>query len=336
MTLSRRTVLTATATAAATALAGAATLATPSRVRASTPDRTDGEIGATANAAHYRFNVGDIRATLVSDGQIGFPALPAYAPGVAEGAVHGAMARHHLAPPTYRLDANVLLLETEARTILVDTGWGGGVGPTVGGLSGTLARLGIAADAIDTVVLTHIHPDHVGGLFGADGALALASARVVVTAEEIAGWRGSDPFGAMDVDAALRPLFHAAAQNVTSLGDRLDTVAMDAEIAPGVTLVPLPGHTPGHAGVAVRSHSETLLFAADAIHDPAFDVEHPSWRTAFDHDPARAEATRRAVLAQAVAERTLVAATHMPFPGLGHLNAEGEAFRWVPERWRTA
>ena len=105
-----------------------------------------------------------------------------------------------------------------------------------------------------------------------------------------------------------------------------------AEVAPGLTLVPAPGHTRGHSALRVTSGAASLLCAADAFHDPAFDVAHPAWRTAFDWDPAQAEASRRALLEEAAVERELVFAYHMPFPGLGHVERAGEGYAWTPVR----
>ena len=288
---------------------------------------------ALTNAATYEFAVGDVRAVVISDGQIAFPAWPTYAPDVPEAAVSAAMRRRFLSPPGYRLDANALLLDFGRRRVLIDTGWGA-FAPQVGHLAATLPRAGVTPADIDLIVLSHIHPDHVGGLVGEDGAPAYPNAEVVVAGAEIDQWRDGPQFGAMTVDDGFRPVFAAAADTVLGLGDRLRPIAGAHEIAAGLSLVPLPGHTRGHSGVRVTSGGETLIYAADTFHDQAFDLDHPSWRTAFDHDPPRAAASRRGLLDAAAADRALLMAYHMPFPGLGHVTRTATGYAWTPERWQ--
>lgn len=287
---------------------------------------SDGSAQAlSSNAGTYRFAIGEIAATVVSDGQIAFPAWPTYAPDVDDGEAYAAMRRRSLAPPDYLLDANVLVLQTPSRTILVDTGWGA-FAPPVGGLAARLKGLGIGSEDIDLIVLTHLHPDHIGGLTTADGDAAFPNAEVVVSDDELRQWRGAPDFGAMVLDDAFREVFVAATERVFALGSRLQGVAAEEEIAPGVAFIALPGHTVGHCGVRVASGSDVLVHAGDAFHDQAFDLDHPAWRTAFDHDPARAERTRRTLLDSAAADESLLLAYHMPFPGIGRVSRQDNAY----------
>lgn len=315
------------------ALAGGGTLAaaaTGPRLLAQEGVRTAAQ---ESNSGVYRFAIGALRLTALSDGQAAFPAWPAYAPDAEEAAVHAAMRRHGLQPPDYLLDANALLIEAGDLRILVDVGWGP-FASTVGGLSRRLRRIGQAPEAIDLVVLSHLHPDHVGGLADAAGAPAFPNAQILVSSEELAQWRGAPDFGAMRVAEDFRPVFLAAAELVFAQGARLTAISGQEEIAPGVRLTPLPGHTRGHVGLRLASEDDALIYAADAFHDPAFDLDHPDWATIFDHDPARAAATRRALLDQAAADQTLLMAYHTPFPGLGRVVKSGERYRWTPMRWR--
>ena len=293
------------------------------------------EAPARTNAPIYEFAIGDIRAVAISDGQIAVPAWPTYAPDAPEEAVFSAMRRRFLSPPDYLLDANALLLDFGQRRILIDTGWGE-FAPQVGHLAARLPLAGVAQADIDLVVLSHIHPDHVGGLAGEDGTPVYPNAEVAVAAAELDQWRDGPDFGAMTVDDGFRPVFGAAARTVLELGDRLRPVTGAQEIAPGLSLIPLPGHTRGHSGVRVASGGETVIYAADAFHDQAFDLDHPSWRTVFDHDPAQAAASRRALLDAAVADHAQLMAYHMPFPALGRVTRTATGYAWTPERWRIA
>ena len=287
---------------------------------------------AAANSAVYHFAVGEIRATVLSDGQMTFPAWPAYAPDVERAVVEAAMRRRHLAPPDYRLDANVLLLEIDGRRVLVDTGWGA-FAPPVGRLSSALAAIGVAPEEIDLVLLSHIHPDHVGGLRDEAGEQRFARADIVVGAREAAQWRDGPDFGAMTIDESFRPVFAEAARLVLERGSRLRLAGEGEEVLPGLSLIALPGHTRGHCGVRIRSGADELIYAADCFHEQAFDLDHPHWRTAFDHDPGRAAETRIGLLERAAADGTALMAFHMPFPGLGRIERAAERFLWQPAPW---
>lgn len=288
---------------------------------------------AHRNASIYQFQIGgDIKATVISDGQIAFPAYPAYAPGQTEGEVHASMRANGLEPPNYLLDANSLLLDTGTRKILIDTGWGP-FAPEVGHLANNLRLAGIRPNDIDTIVLSHIHPDHVGGLRDANGQIQFPNAEVIVSEQELPQWENGAGFGEMMVDEAFKPVFRSAAQSVASLGDRL-LVAQDSyEIASGITFLLAPGHTRGHSLVRVSSGSDTFLYAADAFHDQAFDVSNPSWRTAYDYNASLAEQSRRSILEEAASESETIMAYHLPFPGLGTVLRDRQGYRFLPSRW---
>ena len=284
------------------------------------------------NAATYHFAIGDIDATVVSDGQIAFPAYPTYAPDQTESEIHHAMRSHGLTPPDYVLDANALVLRTAERTVLIDTGWGP-FAPGVGRTADNLRRIGVDPSAIDIIVLSHIHPDHVGGLRTAEGELVYPHAQVFVPEADLSQWRDVPDFGAMTVDENFRPVFVSAARSVLTLGDRLEPARDGMEVAPGVALVEAPGHTRGHSVVRVTSGDASFLYAADAFHDPAFDLAHPGWRTAFDYDPSEAATSRRRLLDEAAAESSVMMAYHMPFPSIGQVERSDSGYRWHGARW---
>lgn len=325
--ISRRTMIAASATAAATVAIR------PTFVLAETSSTTNMETApSVANAAYYHFGIGDIEATIVSDGQIAFPAHPTYAPDTSEDDVHASMRAYGLIPPEYVLDANGLVLRRGDRTILIDTGWGA-FAPGVGRMAETLRAAGIEPSDIDTVVLSHIHPDHVGGLRDAAGELAYPNAQVVLPEADLEQWQEDPDFGAMAVDEGFQAVFIGAAQSVLGLGERLEPVRDGHEVASGIALVAAAGHTKGHSVVRISSGDETFLYAADTFHDPAFDMANPAWRTAFDYDPAAAEVVRRRILDEAASESTTIMGYHMPFPGFGQVNRVGDGYVWRPSRW---
>jgi glyoxylase-like metal-dependent hydrolase (beta-lactamase superfamily II) len=208
-----------------------------------------------------------------------------------------------------------LLVHVGDRHILVDTGFGPRPDrPEVGLLGQSLAAVGVAEAEIDTVVISHAHGDHIGGATrgaGEDASPAFAKARYWLGQ---ADWdHFSPPERATQTGLADKLLPLKAA-------DRLDLADGEQEIAPGVRLLPLPGHTPGHMGVAFTSGQETAVYVGDLVHHP-LQVEHPDWSPVFDALPPLSRETRRNLIDRARRERSLVLSYHLPFPGVGRVDS---------------
>jgi glyoxylase-like metal-dependent hydrolase (beta-lactamase superfamily II) len=187
-----------------------------------------------------------------------------------------------------------------------------------GDLLPSLTGIGVAPASIDRVVLTHHHGDHVGGL-APEGTPAFPNASVHVSAAEMAFLEGApeDNGGAQSALAAIQA--SGGAQTFTD----------GAELAPGLTAVMTPGHTPGHAAVLLESDGARLMFAADAIAHPVAFFEHPEWVFRFDQDPERTVETRYALLERVAEERIPFMASHLPFPALGRVSRMGAGFRFT-------
>lgn len=220
---------------------------------------------------------------------------------------------------------NCLLLETAGRRLLVDTGLGALVPQQSGWLLGTLQAEGITPESIDTVILTHFHLDHVGGLLDADTHAVFPSARLVAPRAEYAYWLHEDHLATLPEmrQRVLRSLFVAYPNYAL--------IESDAEIAPGVRFEPLPGHTPGHCGLLLESDGERLLHIADTMHHILIQLNLPDAVPRFDALPDIAIATRRAVIRRAADEDLRLFAYHFPFPGLGHIRRDGDHYAWQPE-----
>ncbi|HEX6843912.1 MAG TPA: MBL fold metallo-hydrolase [Actinomycetota bacterium] len=210
-----------------------------------------------------------------------------------------------------------LLVEAPEGPLLVDAGLGRFAGDhDAGHLLDELAALGVRSTDIRTVVITHGHPDHVGGLTTTAGDPVFADARHVLHAAEAAWWR-SDAANGLPGDAGAPARAALDALDATGL---LDTIDGDAAVARGVRAVAAPGHTPGHLAVAIEG---ALLWTGDAIVAP-LNVTHPHWVSAADMDPGGSEATRRSLLARAADEGLVVAGAHLPVQL--HVRRDGNGF----------
>ena len=222
-----------------------------------------------------------------------------------------------------------LAVRMGVRWLLVDTG-AGGHSPTTGRLLDNLRSAGITPADIETVILTHGHPDHIGGNVDGDGRPVFPNARWVMGKDEWDVWTS-------DAELAKLPAGWAACarRNLPPLQARLELVDGGQEVAPGVRTVAAPGHTVGHLAVAIASGDEELLYLSDTALHPV-SLARPDWYNGFDADREVAVETRRRLMDRAAAEHTLVHAFHFPFPSLGYVERRGDGWQWLPLVQSTA
>lgn len=283
--------------------------------------------------SRYALRVGDIDVLVVSDGVL---PLPTATLGTnVDPTVRAAWFENMFLPPDqFDWALNVLVVRSGDQTILVDAGLGGQFPgfPRAGLFPKRLEAAGIDLSSVTDVVITHMHMDHVGGLLVENVKSRLRSdLRIHVAAAEVDFWEMPD-FGSTSMPAPVPDVLRSTANLfINQYRPMLRIFDEEHEVAPGVVVRRTGGHTPGHSVVHVASGGERLTFAGDALFPVGF--EHPDWHNGFEHDPEESVRVRINLLKEAAAKRELLVATHLPFPSVGHVAVEGDAFRWVASFW---
>ncbi len=290
---------------------------------------------------YYRIHIGHFEITALSDGTDDL-SMDQLLTHTTPAAVKAALAANFLKSPV-ETSVNAYLVNTGDRLVLIDTGAGTFFGPTVGKLAQNLKAAGYRPDQVDDVFITHMHPDHIGGLLAGKAAgkigskvAAFPNAVIHINKADTDFWlsqanqdRAPDSAKVFFQDAVA-----AVAPYVTT--GRLKTFAGSAELVPGIRAAPIAGHTAGHTGYLIESDGQSLLMWGDVVHLAAMQFADPSVTIAYDNDADEAAADRVAAFKDAAQKGYLVASSHIAFPGLGHVRAKGEAFEWVPVDYSAA
>jgi len=284
--------------------------------------------------SRYAVRVGDIDVLVVSDGVLPLPTkMLAHNAAPADRAAW--LDDMFLPQDAFDWALNVVVVRSGGKTILIDAGLGFDPDlhlPRAGQLAKRLAAAGIDLGSVTDVVLTHMHMDHVGGLLveGVKEQLH-PDLRIHVAAAEVKFWESPDfshtamPQGFPDALRATAKRFMDEYRSQFQLFDETH------EVAPGVVAYRTGGHTPGHSVVRLASGGEALTFAGDAVFAVGFD--QPDWHNGFEHDPEEAARVRIRLLRELAETGEMLVATHLPFPSVGRVAVDGDAFRWVPVFW---
>ncbi len=289
-------------------------------------------------ASFYRYKVGAIEVTVVSDGIARVPVTETFVLNVKPEEVNKALREAYMEPGVFIGPYNPIVLNTGTKLVLVDMGLGEAAYVASKGMSGQLlanmAAAGIDPKAIDTIIISHYHGDHINGLLKADNSLAFPNAEVLVPALEHKYWTdaGEESRSPTQRIADNFKNIHRVMEHA-EVKKRLRTYEWDKEVIPGVLAVGTPGHTPGHTSHVVTSGSSTVYVQADVTHAPFLFARHPGWHAFYDHDPVAAEATRRKVYDMLAAEKTQVQGFHYPFPSAAHVEKTADGYREIPMAW---
>lgn len=283
--------------------------------------------------SRYALRIGEIDVLVISDGIL--PLATSIMSSNVEPAARTAWFKDmFLGPDAFDWPLNVLVVRSGDQIILVDAGLGGQFPgfPRAGQFPQRLEAAGIDIASVTDVVITHMHMDHVGGLLVDDVKSRLRpDLRIHVSAAEVDFWKSPDFSRTVMPPPIPEVLRSTATEFVQVYGDKLQTFEQEHEVAPGVVVQRTGGHTPGHSIVRVTADGERLTFAGDALFPVAFD--HPDWQNGFEHDPEEAARVRVRLMQEAAASGEILVATHLPFPSVGRVAVEGDAFRWVAAVW---
>jgi glyoxylase-like metal-dependent hydrolase (beta-lactamase superfamily II) len=288
-------------------------------------ETTNSPAAVKQNDSVHRTSTGNIVVTSVSDGFM--RGGDRIIRGIEQGLVAATLSAANRFPAN--VEVNAFVIAHAGRMMLIDTGSGHYMGRNAGHLADNLCAGGINSDEIDTVLLSHIHPDHVGGLTNKDGIARYPNAELLVDANEYAFWMegGAESW----VQSDQRSLFvDCPREQITPYLDRLRLISDGDEVFPGVTSLRFPGHTPGHSIFAVNSEKEKLLIWGDTVHVPEVQTAFPEAGVIFDVDAPRAAASRRRVFELAVSEQLPILGMHTR-RNLMHLERDGTAFRIAPQ-----
>lgn len=327
------------------ALAGAAALATvPAAVIAHAQVRA--QVGAQVAPppagdlrqapSYYRYRVGEALVTVVSDGANTFPLPDGFVVNVGKDEVGAALENLFRPRDTMTIQFGPLAIRSGGKLVVVDTGNGQAAAARsngrIGQFAANFAAAGFDPKAVDAVVISHFHGDHINGLVDGDNSPVFPNAEVLVPERE---WAFFMDDGEMSraTGERMQGVFANARRVFDALKRKVTRYAWDKEVAPGLQALATPGHTPGHTSFMLSSGRDQVFIQSDVTNDPGLFARHPGWHLIYDQDPVEAEATRRRVYDMLAADRLKVQGFHYPFPGAGHVDKLSDGYRVIPVEW---
>jgi glyoxylase-like metal-dependent hydrolase (beta-lactamase superfamily II) len=280
----------------------------------------------------YRFKVGEAEITVLNDGFVARRA-EGMVRNVALPEVETALRSSFIDPNALENPYNFAVVRTGGKTYVIDAGFADNGPATTGQAAVNMRAAGIDPDAIDAVIVSHFHPDHINGIRRKDGTLTYGKAEIHVPEAEWAFWM--DDARMAQAPQAQRNAFNLSRRVFAPIAGQVRRFSGEREVVPGIIAVPTPGHTPGHVSFIVASGSAKVLIQGDVSGNPWLFVQNPGWHSSFDMDAQMAEATRRRVYDMAAVERMPIIGYHFPFPAVGYVAKDGNGYRFGLAQWRS-
>ncbi len=320
---------TSTVTRRAALFAGAGILATPLLATGARYARAEPPMLGPARPTHYRFPLGDFEITMLHDGarQLDGP-YPIFGEDQDPADVAAYAEENFL--PGHRMEISFapIVVNTGQELVLFDTGNAAGGQPDVGNTVERLEAAGYGADQVDLVVITHFHPDHIGGLMR-DGGPAFPNARYAVGRVEYDWWTSDAPVG-----TPREGQVGLIESNVVPLAEAMSFIEDGEDVVSGISAVAAFGHSPGHMAFHLESNGNRFLIFADATNHYVMSLQRPDWHVVFDQDKDMAIESRRRLLDMLASERIPAAGYHMPFPAVGFVERVQDSYRWLPASYQ--
>lgn len=285
-----------------------------------------GPMVKTQAPGYYRMMLGDFEVTAISDGTVKLPMKDLLNAPAAK--IDAALKKNFIAYPV-ETSVNAYLINTGSKLVLVDTGAAGLFGPTLGNILANLKASGYQPEQVDEIYITHMHPDHVGGLMNG-ATMAFPNATLRIDKADVDFWLSEAKMNAAPKDS--KGFFQGAMASVNPYvaAGKLKTFSGTTELVPGIKAIASHGHTAGHTVYAVESKGQKLMLWGDLMHVAAVQFEDPSVTIKFDSETKAAAKERLKAYADAAKNGYLVGASHISFPGLGYVRkSSGKSFTWM-------
>jgi glyoxylase-like metal-dependent hydrolase (beta-lactamase superfamily II) len=315
--------------------AAAATVLSPLAVRS--PAQAAAPQAGKQAPGWYRYKVGDVEVTVVTDGVNRFKFPDGFVTNKSRDEVNAGLASLYmgLEKDQIAIPYSPIAVNTGSKLVVIDTGTGEGnferSKGAAGQFHGNLKASGIDAKQVDLVIISHFHGDHISGLLGADNKPAFPNAEILVPATEWKYFMDDAEMGKQTTER-MKGVFAGARRIFDGLGRKVTPYEANKELAPGITSVATYGHTPGHMSYVIASGNSKVFVQSDVTNLPLF-VRHPDWHLMFDQDAQMAEATRRKVYDMASADKMMLQGFHYPFPALAYVEKSGTGYREIPVPW---
>ena len=320
-------------------LTGAAVIGTVSAFDPLPGARAAAPVAGKQNAGWYRYKVGDFEVTVVTDGMNTNPLSDAYVSNAPKADVNAALEADFLAKDKVTHAYTPVVINTGSKLVAIDTGLGLGMFEqskgAVGQYHSNLQAAGIDRNAVDVVIISHFHADHINGLVGPENKPAFPNAEIMVPEVESAFW--ADESNAVKLPEPIRPQMGNVKRVMGIVGGKVTKYQTGKEVVPGITAIATPGHTPGHTSHVVASGNSKVLVQADVTAGAAtLFVRNPDWQPLFDADKLQAVETRKKLYDMAASEKMMVQGFHFPFPCVAYVEKSGSGYRLVAVPWSSS